>query len=154
MAGGGVDTLSDAALCSIQVSQSVLDQDLLLHLVLEILQRQTHQLSVVITKEHQLSMNVGGGYGGTTNSSHTLKQRNAILRSVVGPALHGAMDAPTSLRGSSRAHLCWSGGLLGASASIHGSSVRAAGNAAALIQWMSVADQIRKNVPEATRVGM
>jgi aminoacyl tRNA synthase complex-interacting multifunctional protein 1 len=118
-----------------------------LHLVLEILQRQTHQLSVVITKEHQLSMNVGGGYGGTTNSSHTLKQRNAILRSVVGPALHGAMDASSSLRGSPRAHLCWSGGLLGASASIHGSSVRAAGNAAALIQWMSVADQIRKNGP-------
>jgi hypothetical protein len=40
MAGGGVDTLSDAALCSIHLSQGVLDQDLLLHLVLEILQRQ------------------------------------------------------------------------------------------------------------------
>lgn len=127
---------SDSALCSVRVSNDVLKADLVLDVVLKLVKQRTHQLTVTqiaattTTTQGVLSMSIGG-------SAVCLQQRNAVLRSLVGAALHGALDHHTG--GS------WSGGLLCAASSPHGSSVPAALNAAGLTHWMSVADQLRKD---------
>lgn len=130
----GSGAASNAALCSVTVSNDVLKADIVLEMVLKLVKHKTHQVKVICAGAESkgvLSMSIGG-------SNICLTQRNAVLRSLVGAALHGAQDHHT-------AGYCWSGGLFSASASAHGSSVPAALNAASLTQWMSVADQLRKS---------
>jgi hypothetical protein len=97
-----------------------------------------------------LRMMIGGdGSGGISTdtislNSASMTQRNAILRSLVGPALHGMMDKSIHDWSSSSTSksLGWSGGLYSTLGSAHGTSVQAAINAASLTQWMSVAHQL------------
>lgn len=124
---------TSAALCTVKVSNDVLQKDLVLQLVLKLVEQKTHQVAVQTvtakgSNNNVLSMSLAG-------SATALHQRNAILRSLVGAALHGAMDHHS--KGS------LAGGLFSVSASPHSTSVAAAANAARQQQWMSVADSVR-----------
>lgn len=125
---------SDAALCSVSVSIDMLEQDPVLEILLKLVETKTHQVKVewvaAASEKGTLSMSIGG-------SQVLLMQRNSILRSLFGAALHGAQDHHTNG--------CLSGRLFSVSASIHGRSHQAALNQASLTQWMSVADQLRKS---------
>lgn len=141
--GNNASATSDAALCRVKVSPSVLETDCVLDLVLQWMQKYTHQVTVTATPADQakpLELTVGGGGGG-----FVLTQRNAILRSLVGPALHGAMDHDVYGAGT---HL-WAGGQWALRSSRHSSSHVASIQAAQLIHWMSVADSLRNGDPSA-----
>ena len=127
---------TSAALCTVQVSNDVLQKDLVLHLVLKLVQQKTHQVTVE-TVTTSSSNNKGSPNNvlklSLAGTVPPLQQRNAILRSLVGAALHGALDHGLLL----------GGGLLAAAASPHATSSAAAANAARQQQWMSVADALR-----------
>jgi aminoacyl tRNA synthase complex-interacting multifunctional protein 1 len=141
MAVGGGNTSSHAALCFVQVSESKLQKDWVLHMVLMYLQKVTHQVSIQMEKkDNVLSMKMGGGCA-SVESTSAITQRNAILRSLSGMALHGAMD----LHYRNEIALCWNGGYSSTQASRHGTSVNAAIQSAAILHYMTLASNLRQN---------
>jgi aminoacyl tRNA synthase complex-interacting multifunctional protein 1 len=142
MAVGGCTTSSHAALCFVQVSESKLQQDWILHMVLMYLQKVTHQVTIQTDKkDNVLSMRMGGGDVSVEGMSSALTQRNAILRSLVGMALHGTMD----LQYRHEIALCWNGGYTSTQASLHGTSITASMQSAAILHYMTVASNVRQN---------
>ena len=128
---------TSAALCTVEVSKDVLQKDVVLALILKLVEQKTNQVTLKETKggKNVLSMSLAG-------STVPLQQRNAILRSLVGAALHGSQDDYHHCSGSS---LMLSGGTFSVAASAHGSSRQASANAAAQQQWMSVASAVRSS---------
>lgn len=89
-----MDVVSSAALGTVNVSQAVLDKDLVLKLVLHLCS--SLQIKTVI---------IGNNNNNNNNTSLTLlngtvlNERNAILRALCGPALHHAVDLKTAILG-------------------------------------------------------
>ena len=120
-------TDSSSAVCRLTVVDAVLQSDPVLHLVAQL--ASPLQLKIVRKKKNavplQLEMTASGENG------VVLTQRNAILRSLSGAALHGALDlAP---------YYFLAGGFSS------NSSIAASGSMGSIIQWMSLADSLRNN---------
>jgi aminoacyl tRNA synthase complex-interacting multifunctional protein 1 len=114
--------VSSAALGTLTVSQALLDKDLVLRLVVKIASPLQIKL-VTSAKGADLSLELLNG--------SILKERNAVLRSLCGPALHHAVDLSTFILGG------------------HSTSRTSAVSAMALSSlssWMSVASNIRLSV--------
>jgi methionine--tRNA ligase beta chain len=116
---GGIATA--AALCTVTVSSDVLQKDPVLHVVLKLASPLQLHLVEQPKRKNVLEMKVGHFH---------LKQRNAIVRSLTGAALHGALDqAPLYLAGG----CCWQQSFRSSSA--------AACSLGQQQQWMTVASK-------------
>ena len=113
-----VAVVSSAALGTVTVSQSLLDKDVLLKLVLHL--ASSLQIKTVIKGKNDLSLELLNG--------SVLKERNAILRSLCGPGLHHAVDLATFILGGH---------------STSRSSPVSAMALSSLSSWMSVASNVR-----------
>ena len=115
--------VSSAALATLTVASPILDKDVLLKVVSQL--ASPKQLKVSIKKK-------GNDLSLALLEFATLTQRNAILRSLAGPALHHAMDGKD---------LYLLGGYSAAARS--GGSPTASMALSSLGSWMTVAGQVR-----------
>ena len=192
----GTDTMtvttgdnSDAALGTLFVSSNVYrNDDWMLHMFCQYIQQTTFQLNihVVMTNEKNpadvLYLVIGGsGSGSGTDggrgsdrkgppepTANVIRERNAIVRSLMGIALHGSFDTyynytnhqllstntntntNTSSNTSSNTNsktpftpICWNGGYSMMQTSCHSTSIVAALQHVKMIHYMTVASQLR-----------
>jgi aminoacyl tRNA synthase complex-interacting multifunctional protein 1 len=125
-------TTSSAALCSVSVSQDILDKDLVLHLILKTVQSRTHQVTLnILAKQKKAGTQDDPSLTLTLADGSELANRQAILRSLAGAALHGSMDMKF--------------GWLGASRSNNNYAV------ASMTQWMKFAAAIPSSDPQGVK---
>ena len=139
------------------------------HILMQYIQQTTYQLTIIRNTTTGSSSNdtpylVLGGVGGgasitaTTTSASTnnnvIRERNAIVRSLIGMGLHGALDSGSNgssgsnigsgSRGMDDSLYYWSGGTHSMHSSCHATSHMAAVQQAQIRHYASLATQLRR----------